>query len=39
MGKTKDWKGGWRNLHQRDDAAVTLELLVDGDSGQAQRDV
>lgn len=32
--KTKDWRGGWRNLHHGADTMIELELVVDGDRGR-----
>ncbi len=30
-GKSLDWKNGWRNLHARDNPAITVGLRVDGE--------
>jgi hypothetical protein len=32
--KTKDWLGGWRNLHEPSQPSVVLELAIDGDRGR-----
>lgn len=33
-GKTKDWLGGWHNLHEPAPASVVLQLAIDGDRGR-----